>query len=233
MIINEPLFDALRTKEQLGYNVFSTLRDTFGVLGYSITVNTQAGKNTTQHVDERIEVFVRHVRKLLNRMSARKMDELKNDLIKLKRCGDVILAEEVGRNWGEITSDQYIFDRHEREIASIGEIKIQDLRRWWEDHNKFEKSTNFRKLSVQVVGYEIDKKDKTTKERREGNNKEENSGCSVVTKTFFLDVPCPHSRFCLQYVETPGSTKDNNDYYIKDIQKFKHNLYLYPVTDKM
>lgn len=150
MIINEPLFDALRTKEQLGYNVFSTLRDTFGVLGYSITVNTQAGKNTTQHVDERIEAFIRHVRKLLNRMSAKKMDELKNDLIKLKRCGDVVLAEEVGRNWGEITSDQYIFDRHEQEIGCIGEIKIQDLRRWWEDHNKFEKSTNFRKLSVQV-----------------------------------------------------------------------------------
>ncbi|KAJ8711272.1 hypothetical protein PYW07_008517 [Mythimna separata] len=36
--------DNLRTKEQLGYSVFSMMRYTFGVLGFSITVNTQVDK---------------------------------------------------------------------------------------------------------------------------------------------------------------------------------------------
>lgn len=229
MIIDEPLFDILRTKEQLGYNVFNTLRDTYGVLGYSITVNTQANKNTTQHVDERIEIFVKHVRKLLNRMSSKKIDDLKNDLIKLKRCGDVVLAEEVGRNWGEITSDQYIFDRHEQEIKAIGEIKIQDLRKWWEEHNKFDKSENFRKLSVQVVGYDIGDKNEA-KEKHEGN--EISATVFGINFICLTDVPCPHSRFCLQYVETQTSSKEDPNYYIKDVQKFKQNLYLYPVSDK-
>lgn len=42
--MEEPLFDVLRTKEQLGYSVFNMMRYTFGVLGYSVTVNCQADK---------------------------------------------------------------------------------------------------------------------------------------------------------------------------------------------
>lgn len=44
MLMEEPVFDMLRTKEQLGYNVFNMMRYTFGVLGFSITVNTQVDK---------------------------------------------------------------------------------------------------------------------------------------------------------------------------------------------
>ena len=40
-IMSEPCFDTLRTKEQLGYDVFSMIRNTFGVIGVSITVNSQ------------------------------------------------------------------------------------------------------------------------------------------------------------------------------------------------
>lgn len=42
--MEEPVFDVLRTREQLGYNVYATLRNTFGVLGFSITVDFQADK---------------------------------------------------------------------------------------------------------------------------------------------------------------------------------------------
>jgi nardilysin len=42
--MEEPVFDMLRTKEQLGYSVFSMMRYTFGVLGFSVSVNTQADK---------------------------------------------------------------------------------------------------------------------------------------------------------------------------------------------
>lgn len=42
--MEEPVFDILRTREQLGYNVNATLRNTFGVLGFSVTVDFQAEK---------------------------------------------------------------------------------------------------------------------------------------------------------------------------------------------
>merc|ERR1712150_317971 len=41
-LMEEPVFDILRTKEQLGYAVYSMLRNTYGILGVSITVNSQA-----------------------------------------------------------------------------------------------------------------------------------------------------------------------------------------------
>ena len=44
-IMEEPVFDILRTKEQLGYSVFSMLRNTHGILGISVTVNTQVSEN--------------------------------------------------------------------------------------------------------------------------------------------------------------------------------------------
>ena len=59
MVMEEPVFDVLRTKEQLGYSVFSTLRNTHGVLGLSVTVCAQAAKHTADHVDERIEAFLK------------------------------------------------------------------------------------------------------------------------------------------------------------------------------
>ena len=42
--MDEPVFDVLRTREQLGYHVYPTLHNTFGVLGFSITVDFQADK---------------------------------------------------------------------------------------------------------------------------------------------------------------------------------------------
>ena len=58
MLMEEPVFDILRTKEQLGYTVFSMLRNTYGILGVSITVNTQATKFSADHVNARIEAFL-------------------------------------------------------------------------------------------------------------------------------------------------------------------------------
>jgi nardilysin len=45
MLMGEPVFDVLRTKEQLGYEVYSILRDTLGILGFSVTVTCRAGKH--------------------------------------------------------------------------------------------------------------------------------------------------------------------------------------------
>ena len=41
MLMEEPVFNRLRTEEQLGYTVFSTLRNTFGVLGLSVSIHAQ------------------------------------------------------------------------------------------------------------------------------------------------------------------------------------------------
>lgn len=57
MLTDDHLFDTLRTKEQLGYDVSSSVRMNFGILAYSITVNSQEDKYTATHVEERIEDY--------------------------------------------------------------------------------------------------------------------------------------------------------------------------------
>jgi nardilysin len=43
LLMEEPIFDRLRTQEQLGYQVFSMFRNTYGVLGVSVTICSQVG----------------------------------------------------------------------------------------------------------------------------------------------------------------------------------------------
>lgn len=151
MIIQEPLFDTLRTKEQLGYDVSCSNRDTFGILGFSITVHAQATKNTTEFVENRIEVFIKQASDLLEKMTEEAFETIKNDLIKTKRCVDVHLKEEFNRNWSEIADEDYMFDRLKQEIAEIEKLKISEVREWWEAHTLSGGKDNFRKLSVQVI----------------------------------------------------------------------------------
>uniref|UniRef100_A0A7M4E919 Nardilysin-like n=1 Tax=Crocodylus porosus TaxID=8502 RepID=A0A7M4E919_CROPO len=58
MHMEEPCFNFLRTKQTLGYHVYPACRNTSGILGFSVTVATQATKNNTELVDKKIEEFL-------------------------------------------------------------------------------------------------------------------------------------------------------------------------------
>ena len=58
MLMEEPLFDQLRTREQLGYDVSVSLRDTHAILGFTITVVSQTCNTTVDHVESRILSFL-------------------------------------------------------------------------------------------------------------------------------------------------------------------------------
>lgn len=83
-------------------------------------------------------------------MSEKKFNKVKRDLIKTKQCTDVVLQEEVARNWVEITGDDYMFDRLKKEIALIETIKIAEVRKFWEKTNILGDEKSHKKLSVQV-----------------------------------------------------------------------------------
>ncbi|XP_018577073.1 nardilysin [Anoplophora glabripennis] len=213
LIIEEPLFDILRTKEQLGYSVYCSIRDTFGVLGYTITVNAQATKFTTSYVDERIEAFLKHTKKLLSDISKEQLNQTKGDLIKTKQCADVHLKEEMNRNWSEIVTDDYLFDKLKQEVEAIGDIKIEEIREWWDKHNIFGNQENYKKLSIQVVG-----NDKNVDQKRA---KRDITDSAMSTKYAFN---------MLGSEEISEKESKAKDYFINDINKFKEGLALYPIV---
>ncbi|KAG5888587.1 hypothetical protein JTB14_029883 [Gonioctena quinquepunctata] len=207
LIIEEPLFDILRSKEQLGYHVYCSTKDTFGILGFTVVVHTQADKYTTEHVDNRIEEFLKHTKKLLDEMSEEDLQQIKEDLIKTKQCSDVHLKEEVNRNWYEIINDDYIFDRTKQEIKMIEEVKVKEIRSWWKKHNRFGDREHFRKLSIQIVGHEK-KIDDMTMETEE------------------IQSYSPPEKLLVKMLGK-SDEKDPN-YFIHNIEEFRNNVYIYP-----
>uniref|UniRef100_A0A8C7D8G2 Nardilysin b (N-arginine dibasic convertase) n=1 Tax=Oncorhynchus kisutch TaxID=8019 RepID=A0A8C7D8G2_ONCKI len=151
MHMEEPCFDFLRTKETLGYQVYPTCRNTSGVLGFSITVETQATKFNTDYVETKIEEFLVSFGEKMTNLTDEAFKTQVTALIKLKECEDTHLGEEVDRNWFEVVTQQYVFDRLNREIEALKLITKAELVSWFMEH----RDTTSKKLSVHVRG-EVD-----------------------------------------------------------------------------
>lgn len=147
LVAEEPAFDMLRSKEQLGYDVGCSLRDTNGILGYTISVVSQENKFTSEHVDERIEAFRTDLLNIVNNMSVADFEQFRATLIKLKLTDDNELSDVMTRNWAEVTTDEYLFDRHRKEVECLKTLTQKEFKEFYLEH-----FNDTRKLSVQVIG---------------------------------------------------------------------------------
>ncbi|XP_018046794.1 PREDICTED: nardilysin-like [Atta colombica] len=116
-----------------------------GILGYFITICTQADKYTIEYMDQSIEKYLTSFKKILNEMAEEKFDNYKESI---KKNWDIYC--EVARNWNEIIKFEYMFNRFEKKKLALEDIKIDEIRKWFEEHTLNGK--NFRKLSIQMVG---------------------------------------------------------------------------------
>ncbi|KAL1023169.1 hypothetical protein UPYG_G00037250 [Umbra pygmaea] len=149
MHMEEPCFDFLRTKETLGYQVYPTCRNTSGVLGFSITVESQATKFNTDFVETKIEEFLVNFGEKMTNLTDEAFKTQVTALIKLKECEDTHLGEEVDRNWFEVVTQQYVYNRLTREVDALKHMTKAELVSWFMEH----RGATSRKLSVHVVGF--------------------------------------------------------------------------------
>lgn len=152
IIMQEPLKNQLCFQEQLSNKIFCVRRDDNEILGFSITVHIEAHKYTTEHVDQRIEEFLKSFTNMLNVFSQEELDIVKQTLITrdLEQCTSIeFMKYEVDKNWSEITKQHYMFHRFEKKMLATMNIKINELREWF---TYALNESNFRKLSLHVVG---------------------------------------------------------------------------------
>uniref|UniRef100_A0A673JHD2 Nardilysin-like n=1 Tax=Sinocyclocheilus rhinocerous TaxID=307959 RepID=A0A673JHD2_9TELE len=157
MHMEEPCFDFLRTKETLGYQVYPSCRNTSGVLGFSVTVETQATKFSTDFVEGKIEAFLVSFGEKMVNLSDEAFQTQVTALIKLKECEDTQLGEEVDRNWFEVVTQQYVFDRLNKEIEVLKNVTKDELVSFFMEH----RHASSRKLSIHVC-YLFDTERKTS-----------------------------------------------------------------------
>ncbi|XP_055021274.1 nardilysin-like [Boleophthalmus pectinirostris] len=146
--MEEPCFDFLRTKETLGYQVYPLYRNTSGVLGFSVTVQTQATKFSSEWVEERVQCFLSSFGRRLSSLSADAFRTQLQALVQQKKKHDSSLREEVERNWNEVTTQQYFYHRVLRQVEVLLSLSQEDLVSWFNELQE-----NNRKLSVHVVGF--------------------------------------------------------------------------------
>uniref|UniRef100_A0A8C0B9A8 Nardilysin convertase n=1 Tax=Buteo japonicus TaxID=224669 RepID=A0A8C0B9A8_9AVES len=204
MHMEEPCFDFLRTKQTLGYHVYPTCRNTSGILGFSVTVATQATKYNSELVDRKIEEFLSCFEEKIKHLTEDAFNTQVTALIKLKECEDSHLGEEVDRNWNEVVTQQYLFDRLAREIEALKSVTKSDLVTWFQAHRSNKKKV----LSVHVVGYG----------KHEGDS--EVTAVSEVQNSSSGEIP--------HLIFLPPSSLMTNVTSIKDIKAYTSTLNVLP-----
>jgi insulysin len=105
-IADEPCFDQLRTKEQLGYVVFSGASVHNTSIGFRILIQSE---KTPKYLESRIDAFFESFRKQLEEMSEEQFSKHKTSLINKRSERLKNLSQESSRFWSHILSEAYDF----------------------------------------------------------------------------------------------------------------------------
>ncbi|XP_039248083.2 nardilysin-like [Styela clava] len=131
-IMDEPCFDILRTKQQLGYSVYVQQHDTSGVLGLTVNVGTQNSKFSVEHTSHSVLKFAtKEMLDIIENMKSEDFVAQVESLVAILKNDDTHLGEEVDRNWREILSHYYLFDRVHTEIKFLNKCSHSDLQEFF------------------------------------------------------------------------------------------------------
>lgn len=146
-ILAEPCFDILRTKEQLGYIVFSGVRRARGVQGLRVIIQSD---RPPQYVDDRVEAFLHHMETVIRNMSQEEYDKHVGALATKRMEKTKKINEQNMKYWSEIISNTYNFDRDEIEVACLKTIKKDDLIMFFKDFVAIS-APHRHKLSIHIL----------------------------------------------------------------------------------
>jgi len=118
--IKEPFFDDLRTKQQLGYVVFSRHEDTRDVLGCQFLV--QSSHKSCEYLVNAINVFLVEIREKIKAITDEEIEVQKTAVHTLLAEKDINLTKENFRFWNEIASHQYEFERQPKNLEILKTI---------------------------------------------------------------------------------------------------------------
>ncbi|KDO32235.1 hypothetical protein SPRG_02713 [Saprolegnia parasitica CBS 223.65] len=107
-MMQEPLFDTLRTKQQLGYEVSCTVRVTHGILGFGLKV--VSASTPTRAIAAAMDAFVKSFATTLETMDDATFKDHVQAQIQAREEPDVHLFAATTRHWTEIQSLRLAFD---------------------------------------------------------------------------------------------------------------------------
>ncbi|KAL3656843.1 hypothetical protein V7S43_018299 [Phytophthora oleae] len=150
-IVDEPLFDQLRTKEQLGYTVYSTPSRGNDVQSFKIVV--QSNVAPPEFIEQRIDTFWREFRETIAGMSSDQLQKHIQAVVKGYIEKPKSQEEEVQALLVEIANHQYEFDRKTQLAKLVRNLQLSDVLQFFDDYVRIGGSLR-KKLSVHIYGNE-------------------------------------------------------------------------------
>ncbi|PQM40259.1 nardilysin-like [Prunus yedoensis var. nudiflora] len=155
-IIREPLFNQLRTKEQLGYIVECGPRITYRVFGFIFYV--QSSEYSPVYLQERIDNFINGLEELLEGIDDDLFENYRSGLMAGLLEKDLSLTCETDRYWCEIVGKRYMFDFAAEEAEELKTIHKEDVINWYRTYLQ-QSSPKCRRLATRVWGCNTDPKE--------------------------------------------------------------------------
>ncbi|RXN10476.1 insulin-degrading enzyme [Labeo rohita] len=151
-IISEPCFNTLRTKEQLGYIVFSGPRRANGVQGLRFIIQSEKAPH---YLESRVEAFLKTMEKSVEEMGEEAFQKHIQALAIRRLDKPKKLAAECAKYWGEIISQQYNFDRDNIEVSYLKTLAKEHIMQFYRDLLAID-APRRHKVSVHVLSREMD-----------------------------------------------------------------------------
>lgn len=129
--LQEPTFDQLRTKEQLGYVVFSRPRAARDIISAWFLIQSP-GKGC-EHIRTRLDVHMAKMRVKARNMTDDEFKTVVGALMTTISEKDKNLKEDFVRQWNnEFATHCFQFDRQDREIAMLPTITKAEFQAFFE-----------------------------------------------------------------------------------------------------
>uniref|UniRef100_A0A3Q3J3I8 Insulin-degrading enzyme n=1 Tax=Monopterus albus TaxID=43700 RepID=A0A3Q3J3I8_MONAL len=151
-IISEPCFNTLRTKEQLGYIVFSGPRRANGVQGLRFIIQSEKAPH---YLESRVEAFLCTMEKALEEMNEEAFQKHIQALAIRRLDKPKKLSAECAKYWGEIISQQYNFDRDNIEVSYLKTLTKENIMQFYRERLTVD-APKRHKVSVHVLSREMD-----------------------------------------------------------------------------
>ncbi|KAL9626341.1 MAG: hypothetical protein Q9204_007385 [Flavoplaca sp. TL-2023a] len=159
-------FDQLRTKEQLGYIVFTGAKFAATIMGYRVIIQSE---KPTSYLEERVNAFLALFASRLDSMTQEAFEGHKKSLINKRREKVKNLDQESERFWTQITSERFSFVQNEIDAANIKPLTKQDMIDFF-THYIHPTSPARAKLSVHMIAQSTPKPTEADTETDKANN---------------------------------------------------------------
>ncbi|KAH7042656.1 a-pheromone processing metallopeptidase Ste23 [Macrophomina phaseolina] len=146
-ITDEPAFNQLRTKEQLGYVVFSGTTQNNTWMGYRILIQSE---RSPDYLEERIDQFLLDAGKMLEEMPENDFEAHKESVQNRRREKLKNLTQETNRLWSHVCSESFDFELVDQDVAHVAPLTKSDLLSFFH-HYISPHSSSRAKISVHML----------------------------------------------------------------------------------